>query len=190
MENINPLTCENNEEASLTLFISCPVRLFLISIDHSQRKTFIFFLDSFHLMDNEEILFHIKRSFEKVRADIKTHEAYIEALRAENQMLKMQLQQLIQHFDQKKAESKLQQEVFHYVKRRNKVFIKQKILSFLATGPRPVSEIKEIIVDKEECCSKASFYRYIEDMKRVGALVFVETDRVSFASLPPIKTTN
>lgn len=138
-------------------------------------------------MDADEILFHVKRSFEKVRADIKMHEAYIETLRAENQMLKMQLQQLLQQCEQNKKNERLQQEVFHLVKRRNKVFIKQKIQNALATGARSVSELKELIVNREGYCSKASFYRYMEDLKSTGALIFVETDGVSFVSPPPIR---
>ncbi|MBI4441071.1 hypothetical protein HY639_02805 [Candidatus Woesearchaeota archaeon] len=133
-------------------------------------------------MDNEELLLLIRRSFEKVKADIKTHDAYIQALRAENELLKLQIKQLI---TQTPETASRQQPSKH----RNKVFIKQKILEFLSNGSRPLSEVKELIVDRETYCSKASFYRYIDSLRQNGVLMLVETDGIAFvsASLHEIK---
>ena len=132
-------------------------------------------------MDNEELLFHVKRSFERVRADIKAHEAYIETLRAENQLLKMQLQQLAQQIEQQKQATS---SGLFVVKKKNKILVKQKILEYLQEGTRPLAEIKELVVDKEMCCSKASFYRHVDRLKQVGALLLVETDGICFVSAP------
>jgi predicted nuclease with TOPRIM domain len=39
-----------------------------------------------------------------------------------------------------------------------------------------LSEIKDIIVDQEELCSKATFYRYIDNMKKKDMIDFVKID--------------
>ncbi len=128
-------------------------------------------------MDQEELLLVVRRSFEKVKSDIKTHDAYIQALRAEIELLKMHLQRLAE-----KTEQTQRNEVLHIPSRRNKLYSKQKIIETLSAGSRPLVELKEIVVDTEHCCSKASFYRYIEELRLSGNLLLVETDGVFFVS--------
>jgi hypothetical protein len=60
--------------------------------------------------------------------------------------------------------------------RRKKEFIKQKILELAESRRYTVSEIKEVIVDKECYCSKASFYRYIEKLRWKGNVDFVDIE--------------
>jgi len=60
--------------------------------------------------------------------------------------------------------------------RKKKELIKHKILELAETKQYIIPEIKEIIVDKECYCSKASFYRYIEKMKWKGNLDFIQID--------------
>jgi hypothetical protein len=60
--------------------------------------------------------------------------------------------------------------------RRKKEFIKQKILELAETKHYTIPEIKEIVVDKEGYCSKASFYRYIEKLRWKKQIDFLEID--------------
>ncbi len=127
-------------------------------------------------MAEEELLFLVKRSFEKVKSDIKTHDAYIQALRAEIELLKMHIERLTEKIGRANDPQP--------VIKHNKSFIKQKILSALTAGARPLAELKELIVDHGKHCSKASFYRYIDELRLKGSLVLVETDGMAFVSVP------
>lgn len=59
----------------------------------------------------------------------------------------------------------LKAEVINKFKRNKKRIIKKKILETIKSETLSIPEIKEIIVDQYKYCSKASFYRYIEELK-------------------------
>ncbi|MBT7497650.1 hypothetical protein HN662_04930, partial [Candidatus Woesearchaeota archaeon] len=56
--------------------------------------------------------------------------------------------------------------------RNKKGIIKQKILDLLDQGIS-VIEVKDKIVDQQKYCAKASFYRYLEELKREDKFVEV-----------------
>jgi hypothetical protein len=60
--------------------------------------------------------------------------------------------------------------------RKKKELIKHKILELAETKQYTIPEIKEVLVDKECYCSKASFYRYIEKLKWKGHVDFIQID--------------
>lgn len=60
----------------------------------------------------------------------------------------------------------LEAEVINKFKRNKKRLIKNKILETIKANILSIPEIKEIIVDQQRYCSKASFYRYIEELRQ------------------------
>ena len=60
----------------------------------------------------------------------------------------------------------LEAEMLNKFKRNKKRLIKNKIIDTIRSKILSIPEIKEIIVDQHKYCSKASFYRYIEELKR------------------------
>ena len=74
-----------------------------------------------------------------------------------------------------KSPTNLEKEVMKKFNRSKKDIIKHKILEVVKTQQITIPELKEVIVDQEEYCSKASFYRYLEEIKD---LVEVKKNRV------------
>ena len=64
-----------------------------------------------------------------------------------------------------KPEDRLKNEVITKFNRNKKNIIKQKIMDLM--GKLEIAEIKDIIVDQQKYCSKATFYRYVEDIKKI-----------------------
>ena len=61
--------------------------------------------------------------------------------------------------------SGLKSEVMRKFNKNKKNLVKQKILDIIKTKQIPLADLKFYIVDQLNYCSKASFYRYIDDMK-------------------------
>lgn len=80
----------------------------------------------------------------------------ISSLQQENKELRQMITQ----------KNPLQQEVMSTYKRNKKRLIKNKIIDVIRQRQRPLPEVKEIVVDQMKYCSKASFYRYIEELRR------------------------
>jgi hypothetical protein len=60
----------------------------------------------------------------------------------------------------------LKAEVITKFKRNKKLILKNKILETIKSHILSIPELKDIIVDQYRYCSKASFYRYIEELKQ------------------------
>lgn len=60
----------------------------------------------------------------------------------------------------------LEKEIVKSVAKNKKTIIKQKILAIAAKQRTTSKHVKEIIVDKYRYCSKATFYRYLSELKR------------------------
>ncbi|MGM5488785.1 MAG: hypothetical protein ACQESG_07595, partial [Nanobdellota archaeon] len=64
----------------------------------------------------------------------------------------------------------LQKEVMRKFKRKQKDIIKSKIMETVQNRDISMAELKEMIVDDYQYCSKATFYRYIQDLVSKGML--------------------
>tara|TARA_Y100000034_G_scaffold39094_2_gene48177 strand:- start:17809 stop:18360 length:552 start_codon:yes stop_codon:yes gene_type:complete len=85
---------------------------------------------------------------------------------AQQQTQNMQIQPQQIHQQQfQQPNTGLRTEMIRRLKRNKKVVIKQKILSVISSGQYTLPEIKDVIVDENNYCSKASFYRYFEELK-------------------------
>jgi hypothetical protein len=74
------------------------------------------------------------------------------------------IKQALTEFTQETEKSPLKSEFDRKFNRNKKQIIKQKILETAKTTPK-VADLKYYIVNQLKYCSKASFYRYIEEMK-------------------------
>ena len=63
--------------------------------------------------------------------------------------------------------NKLKTEMLNKIKRNKKTIIKNKILELIETERYSIPEIKEIIVNRDDYCSKATFYRYIKELNNI-----------------------
>ncbi len=66
-----------------------------------------------------------------------------------------------------KTGDKLKAEVIRKFNRNKKDIMKQKIIMTARSRKMTLPELKEIVVDQLGYCSKASFYRYIDELKDI-----------------------
>jgi len=111
--------------------------------------------------DLEEIKMLLQTTVTSINSNLSMHQQMIMQLQKENQELK---QLLIQKT--KPKQDLLQKEVITSFRRNKKRLIKNKILETIKFKNISIPEIKEIVVDRQSYCSKATFYRYIEELKR------------------------
>lgn len=72
----------------------------------------------------------------------------------------------------------LRAEMMRRLKRNKRSVIKQKILNIISSGQYTLPEIKDIVVDENNYCSKASFYRYFEELKKRELVDLIEINDV------------
>ncbi len=111
----------------------------------------------------------LKESFSKIKKDIDFLKSDINKIKSENKELKEKIIHLEGKIQNVKIAPTLQTEINNKLNRNKKGIIKQKIIEQLEIN-QSIPEIKEIIVDQQKYCSKASFYRYIEELKRNGKI--------------------
>ncbi len=64
----------------------------------------------------------------------------------------------------------LEQEAIATVTKNKKHIIKQKIIGVISKNKVTTKQLKEIIVDKHRYCSKATYYRYVHELKAENLL--------------------
>ena len=62
------------------------------------------------------------------------------------------------------------------IKRNKKGIIKARILELVKTERYSIPEIKDIVVDRDNYCSKATFYRYLIELKKIIEEIRNKTD--------------
>lgn len=121
----------------------------------------------------------LKQSFSKIREDMEILQKGLDELKHENLLLKREMSLVREENQNLRKESTpqnpLEKELKQSIIKNKKSIIKQKINELIEARKFSIPEIKEIIVDKHEYCSKASFYRYIEQMKgKIGEVQIEE----------------
>jgi len=74
------------------------------------------------------------------------------------------IKEALNEFTRKKKDP-LKSELLRKFNKNKKSLIKQKVIEYLKTKPTLISDLKYYIVDQLNYCSKASFYRYIVEMR-------------------------
>ena len=132
----------------------------------------------------EELRDNLKVSFSRMKQDIHYNKEMIEGLVKLNTGLQEQIKQLEQHIKQLEQRPKgLKSELIKHYDRNKKGLIKQRILGLVKTRQYSLPELKEEIVDEKRYCSKATFYRYIDELKTRGWIDVAESDGVQVVLL-------
>ncbi|MGB9748426.1 MAG: hypothetical protein ACP5OZ_00220 [Candidatus Woesearchaeota archaeon] len=71
----------------------------------------------------------------------------------------------------KKENSGLKNEILRNFRKKRKNIIKKKILEVIKENGIELPDLKYFIVDQLSYCSKASFYRYLEELKKQGLIM-------------------
>lgn len=132
----------------------------------------------------EELKHNLKVSFSRMKEDIQSNRqetgemrGYIEDLVKTNKILLEQVTSLKDEIKALKERPKgLKTELMRSLARNQKALIKQRILSMVIEGRYSIPELKERIVDDRNYCSKASFYRYIEELKSSRKIDFLSIE--------------
>ncbi len=111
----------------------------------------------------------LKLTLELLRDSMKQNQEMIASLREENRELKEELRALKAKIEEK-TQKGLQKEVMRTFKRKQKDIIKSKIMEIANSRDIRIAELKAIIVDDHEYCSKATFYRYIQELIGSGMI--------------------
>ena len=119
----------------------------------------------------DELKHNLRVSFSRMKEDINSNRQQAEELLKANKMLLEQICLLKDEIKGLKNRPKgLKSELMRGLARNQKAIIKQRILSMVAEARYSVPELKESIVDDKNYCSKASFYRYVEELKACGQI--------------------
>lgn len=110
--------------------------------------------------DIEDIKTILQTTLTSITSSLQFQQQMILQLQQENKELK----ELV--LSNRQTGDPLQKEVLTTYRRNKKRLIKNKILEAIKNKPLAIPEVKEIIVDRHAYCSKASFYRYLEELKQ------------------------
>jgi predicted nuclease with TOPRIM domain len=113
----------------------------------------------------EEFKQAIISSFQNIKQDIELNNERINKLEQENKELKLKVKELTKEVDDLNNKDPLKKEIINKLNRNKKELIKTKILELVDLERYSIPEIKEILVDRDKYCSKATFYRYLEEVK-------------------------
>lgn len=105
----------------------------------------------------------LKNSFRNIKKDMDELRSQIDSNNKQIEELKEMISPLIQN--PPKREDRLKQDMMSKVKRNRKGIIKARILELVETERYSTPEIKDMIVNRDRYCSKATFYRYINELK-------------------------
>ncbi len=109
----------------------------------------------------DELKHNLRVSFSRMKEDINDNKSKIDQLIELNQQL---TKELIELKNQLSGNKGLKSELMETYERNKKSIIKQRILNLINTREYSKAELKHVIVDQKDYCSKASFYRYINEM--------------------------
>jgi len=76
----------------------------------------------------------------------------------------------------KREDSGLKKELLRNFRKKRKNIIKKKILEVIKENGIELPDLKYFIVDQLNYCSKASFYRYLEELKKQGLIIITTID--------------
>lgn len=110
----------------------------------------------------------LKTSFNNIKEDITSNSVKIQELINQNKGLKdevCKLRETIKQLTNNQSKDILKEDMLTKIKRNRKEIIKARILELVHTERYSIPEIKDIVVDRDNYCSKATFYRYIHDLK-------------------------
>lgn len=117
----------------------------------------------------------LKESFSRIKHDIEKLNMEILALK-EKQNQKID-KELIVHIVKETLKNLNHRNSFmHRINKNRKSIILNRIKTLASQKNLSLSDLKDIVVDQEVLCSKATFYRYIDKMKKKGLIDYLSID--------------
>jgi hypothetical protein len=127
----------------------------------------------------DELKHNLRVSFSRMKEDIHFNRQQVEDILKANKVLLEQITLLKDEIKELKSRPKgLKTELMRGLARNQKAIIKQRIVGMVAEARYSIPELKERIVDDKNYCSKASFYRYLEEMRSEGMIDCAEINGV------------
>jgi Fe2+ or Zn2+ uptake regulation protein len=131
-----------------------------------------------------ELKHNLKVSFSRMKEDIHFNRQQVEDLLKANKMLLEQIESLKEEIKTiRKKPTGLRSELMRGLTRNKRKIIKQRILGLIEQERYSIPELKDIVVDEKNYCSKASFYRYIDELKKLGSIAEVNFNGSSVLKL-------
>lgn len=129
----------------------------------------------------------IRGSFDKIKDELKRLRENNEGIIKENKILKARLDKIEDMINSPSKEQKdnnnskkrdsLEEEMLSSLKRKRRQVIKGKIISIIKSGAMSIPELKHMIVDELSYCSKATFYRYLNEITPFVEEVIINGDK-------------
>jgi hypothetical protein len=128
---------------------------------------------------NEQILKHILKKIEAIEKKLEDKKEEKENTQEEEIQENLNINHTEQKYiliqePQKKQEKR--DELIEEVHKNKKEIVKLKILEESKKGRLSPQELKSIIVDKHKYCSKATFYRYIYELKKTKKITSMQVN--------------
>ena len=123
------------------------------------------------------------------KLDTQVSKAQLEAQNVGHNQIQNPFQQLVQNVP-RMANKGLAAQIMRKVGRNKKSLIKKRIVEIASKEQLSLSELKEIVVDEQDLCSKATFYRYFDALKQKNVLSVVIVDEVEIILVNTIIETN
>jgi len=123
------------------------------------------------------------------KLDTQVFKALLEAQNVGHNQIQNPFQQLVQNVP-RMANKGLAAQIMRKVGRNKKSLIKKRIVEIASKEQLSLSELKEIVVDEQNLCSKATFYRYFDALKQKNVLSVVIVDEVEIILVNTIIETN
>jgi hypothetical protein len=126
----------------------------------------------------EELRYNLQVSFSRMKDDIHYNREQVEMLIELNRKLQEQLSKVVTDITAMKGAKGLESEFMRKYQKNKKGLIKQRILRLAAEGRYSVAQLKDLVVDEKKYCSKATFYRYVDSMKKHGRIEIIEINGI------------
>jgi len=120
----------------------------------------------------EEKLQKLTASYEQLQANM---------AHMEEQLVKKIVARTVSELNQQR--DPLKREVLKRFSRKRRELVKSKIKELIAGRSIELAELKDLIVDSLAYCSKASFYRYMDELKAKGVVELAAIDNRQVVSL-------
>ena len=118
----------------------------------------------------------LKESFSRIKQDIEKLNLEILSLKKEKQVVDREL--IVQIVKETLKNINPRNSFMYRINKNRKSIIFNRIKSLAAQKNLSLSDMKDIIVDQESLCSKATFYRYIDKMKKKGMIDYITIDDI------------
>ena len=134
----------------------------------------------------EGLKHNLKVSFSRMKQDICDNKDKIDRLLEITQMMQYQMSAVEKAIREQERPSGLKNELVRQVTKNKKRIIKQQLLRLISERELGLAELKDVVVFDRKYCSKASFYRYVQELKDEGKVSEVGVNNNSVLTISTI----